>query len=157
MTQQEKDRLAAYRRDGLGCTEIARRLSLSVNTVKSYCRRNGLSGYEKNGIGATGNREVKKRNPEGSNDRQAAGELPREGSTCPQCGQSFDSSVHSRPKRFCSDCCRMAWWHAHRGEEKGAVNRRCPQCGRVFRTSRVQKYCSHACYTVHRFGGQRDE
>lgn len=29
----------------------------------------------------------------------------------------------------------------------------CPQCGGVFRTDREQKYCSHACYIAHRFGG----
>ena len=42
MTKDEKSRIAAMRRDGMGYTKIALELGLSENTVKSYCRRNGL-------------------------------------------------------------------------------------------------------------------
>ena len=42
MTNGEKMMITQQRRQGLGYTEIARKLGLSVNTVKSYCRRNGI-------------------------------------------------------------------------------------------------------------------
>ena len=40
MTSAEKKLIGQYRRQGMGSTEIAEKLNLSVNTVKSYCRRN---------------------------------------------------------------------------------------------------------------------
>lgn len=149
MTQQEKDRIAAYRQGGAGCAEIAQRLSLSVNTVKSFCRRNGLNGSR----AVNGGRSMNAHPPTGSNAGRPAGEPRGERTLCPQCGAAFESAARPRSKRFCSGRCRLAWWHAHRSEEKGAVNRKCPQCGSVFRTGREQKYCSHACYIAHRFGG----
>ena len=42
MTNGEKLMIAQQRRQGLGYTEIARKLGMSVNTVKSYCQRNGI-------------------------------------------------------------------------------------------------------------------
>ena len=69
------------------------------------------------------------------------------------CGEKMELQPHRKPKRFCSDACRLRWWHAHRDMEKNAADRRCFSCGRVFRSSRDQKYCSHACYIKARFGG----
>ncbi len=42
MTSAEKKLIDQYRRQGMRSTEIAEKLSLSVNTVKSYCRRNTI-------------------------------------------------------------------------------------------------------------------
>lgn len=42
MTNGEKMLITQQRRQGLGHTEIARKLGLSVNTVKSFCQRNGI-------------------------------------------------------------------------------------------------------------------
>lgn len=42
MTNGEKMLITQQRRQGLGYTEIARKLGMSVNTVKSYCQRNGI-------------------------------------------------------------------------------------------------------------------
>ena len=42
MTNGEKRLITQQRRQGLGYTEIARKLGMSVNTVKSYCQRNGI-------------------------------------------------------------------------------------------------------------------
>ena len=42
MTNGEKVQIVQMRKRGLGYTEIARSLGMSVNTVKSYCQRNGL-------------------------------------------------------------------------------------------------------------------
>ena len=42
MTNGEKILITRQRRQGLGYAEIVRKLGMSVNTVKSYCRRNGI-------------------------------------------------------------------------------------------------------------------
>ena len=42
MTKEETQRVDALRRKGMGYGAIARELGLSVNTVKSYCRRHAL-------------------------------------------------------------------------------------------------------------------
>ncbi len=43
MTKEEKQRVEALRRQGTGYGAIAWELGLSVNTVKSYCRRDRKS------------------------------------------------------------------------------------------------------------------
>ena len=43
MTNEQRLRIAAYRKTGMGYKQIAKELDLSANSVKSYCRRNGLS------------------------------------------------------------------------------------------------------------------
>ncbi len=44
MTDQEKQRIAVMRSLGESYNEIAGKLNLSVNTVKTFCRRNQLTG-----------------------------------------------------------------------------------------------------------------
>ena len=43
MTNEQRLQIAAYRKTGMGYKQIAKELDLSANSVKSYCRRNGLS------------------------------------------------------------------------------------------------------------------
>ena len=43
MTPDEKNRLTALRKAGRSYTEIADTLGISKNTVKTFCRRNGLN------------------------------------------------------------------------------------------------------------------
>ena len=94
MTVAEKNYIIRYRQMGKSCTEIARALGLSVNTVKSFCQRNGIA-------------------PIG----QATGTSPAE-TLCLYCGEKIKFQPHRKPKRFCSDACRLRWWHAHRDMEK---------------------------------------
>lgn len=44
MTNEEKDQIIQMRKNGVSCTKIGRALGLSENTVKTFCRRNGLIG-----------------------------------------------------------------------------------------------------------------
>lgn len=123
MTKEEKLRVDALRRKGMGYGAIAGELGLSVNTVKSYCRRHALP----------------------------------DGTACEACGAPIVQVAGRKRKRFCSDACRNAWWNAH----LGLVQRRavrtviCAGCGRPFEAygRAPRKYCSHACYVAHRFGG----
>ena len=127
MTNGEKMLIAQHRRQGLGFAEIARKLGMSVNTVKSYCQRNGIKPAGKTAV--------------------------QSGSTCRQCGNTLEHTPGRKKKQFCSDACRLRWWHEHRDMSKTAKETKCAACGREFVTDRVQKYCSHACYIAARFGG----
>ena len=132
MTNTEKNNIVRYRKAGKGCTEIAGMLGLSVNTVKSFCRRHGIS-------------------PETASPAAVPADA-----VCRQCGASVVRQPHRKHKHFCSDACRLAWWHAHRDQAQNAVERRCQQCGTIFRSVREQKYCSRACYFNARYGGQNN-
>ena len=127
MTNGEKILIAQQRRQGLGYTEIAQKLGMSVNTVKSFCRRNGIKPICKSA--GTGK------------------------DTCRQCGSTLEHTPGRKKKQFCSDACRLQWWHAHRDMSKTARGAKCAACGQEFITDRTQKYCSHACYISARFGG----
>ena len=91
MTSEQKRLIDQYRRQGMGSTEIAEKLSLSVNTVKSYCRRNTVL-------------------------TAAADDGAAPSSICKQCGRLMAGGQDRRGKQFCSDRCRYQWWHLHRGE-----------------------------------------
>ena len=130
MTSEQKRFIDQYRRQGMGSTEIAEKLSLSVNTVKSYCRRNAVETAATDGGAA----------PSG---------------ICKQCGKLMTGGQDRRGKQFCSDRCRYQWWHLHRGESLNATEHTCQRCGRAFRTNRQQKYCCHNCYIMARFGGRK--
>ena len=132
MTNAERDYIIRYRQAGKNCAEIARVLGLSANTVKSFCQRNSIV-------------------PIAPNTQASLTALSE--TVCLCCGEKVKQQPHRKPKRFCSDACRLHWWHSHRDMDKNAVDRRCFSCGRVFRSSREQKYCSHACYIKARFGG----
>lgn len=42
MTHEEKKQIGKMRAAGMSYTRIAESLDISINSVKSYCRRNGL-------------------------------------------------------------------------------------------------------------------
>ena len=139
MTIAEKNLIDIYRKNGMGCTEIARNLNLSVNTVKSYCRRNNVTASA-----------VSKRSGE------TVEELKAKGNKCRQCGAVLQQTAHRKARQFCSDACRLQWWHTNRHASANAEEKVCPACRMRFVTNRGQKYCSHACYIASRFGVKSD-
>lgn len=128
MTRGEKLMIAQYRAQGLGYTAIADTLGMPKNTVKSFCQRNGL----------------------GKDITVPAEPVP--GHICRQCGENLGQPSHRKTRRFCSDACRLTWWHAHRDHGRNAKQRVCPACQKEFATDRRQTYCSHTCYIRARFG-----
>lgn len=135
MTNNEKTIVASMRRAGAGYKKIAQELRLSENTIKSYCRRNGLTSTE----------------PE-----PEIVMVPTE-KTCLFCGESFIQYPGRKVKKFCSAECRNKYWNAHIGDEKRKAMETysCPHCGNQFYAyaGHGRKYCSHACYISARFGG----
>lgn len=128
MTDVQKEKIRYWRMEGLGYGEIATRLGLPENTVKSFCRRNSLTGT-------------------------AATEAS---TACRHCGQPLAKSPGRKGRKFCCEACRRAWWKANPElvERKAFYRLACVRCGREFESygNKRRKYCSHACYIAERFG-----
>jgi len=125
MTSTQRDHLRGLRQAGKSYGQIAEALALSENTVKSFCRREGILA------------------------------VPESGDLCPRCGKPMAPTTRGTRRRFCSDTCRYAWNFAHRVlGEKNAVSKRCACCGKSFFSypSSGRKYCSRACYMRDRYG-----
>jgi predicted transcriptional regulator len=126
MNNQQKKAIQQLREEGQSYARIAELLSISQNTVQSYCRRNNLTGV------ALPNSE------------------PVDETFCRQCGAPLMQIIGKKKKQYCSDQCRMAWWNAH----PEAVNHKslreftCQTCARAFEDygKRERKFCSRACY-----------
>ena len=138
MTANDKSRIAAMRKAGVGYTKIARELGLSENTVKSFSRRNGLTSYA-------------------AQEEPESVPVPEE-YNCIFCGTQFIQYPGRKAKKFCSAECRNKYWNAHIGDEKRQAMETyvCPACGKQFYAyaGHKRKYCSHGCYISARFGGR---
>lgn len=134
MTEPEIIIITRMRESGATYAAIAVHLSLSQNTIKSFCQRKGIQP-------------------------QAELRPVSEFRFCAQCGQPITQQENRKPKRFCSDQCRSRWWNRHRQElsKKTAVVTTCACCGNRFESypQEHRKYCCHACYIKARFGGER--
>lgn len=132
MTAEEKRILATYRKQGIGYKKIAQLMGLSVNTVKTYCKRNALGGMITVSPCSTEK-------------------------ACKYCGATLVQTPGRKRRIFCSDVCRSKWWNAH----PELVNHRserqviCAYCGQSFSVTKnsTRKYCSHNCYIADRFHG----
>ena len=133
MTNEERLLITSLRSDGLGYGTIAKKVGLSANTVKSFCRRN----------------MAKKDEPKAGTHK------------CLCCGIPVPQTAGRKEKKFCSDKCRNRWWnaHLHQVNRKAVHDAVCQHCGRTFAVyGRVKrKYCTHECYIAHRFGSVSHE
>lgn len=131
MTNEQKEKIIRFRRQGFGYADIERELGISKNTVKSFCRRNGLM--------------VSNSKPVDDRDR------------CRECGNPLVQQEKKKRWIFCCKACREKWWteHADRIDRKAIYEFSCAGCGKVFTAygNSKRKYCSHGCYITHRFGG----
>ena len=139
MTPDEKSRLTALRQAGCSYAEIAGELGISKNTVKTFCRRNGLTGEAENALIT----ETLKH---------------QEGRMCPNCGKPVIQPQGRKEKKFCSYTCRNRWWNSHMDlvNRKAIYTYTCPTCGTAFTAygNNHRKYCCHECYIADRFGGR---
>lgn len=126
MTNLQKEQIKAMRLQGIGYIKIGEALGISDNTVRSFCRRNGLGETSKNTV------------------------------ACKQCGRPVKVTPKQKPKKFCSDACRTAWWNSHLDcvARKAVYEYTCAHCGNSFTAygNKNRKYCCHACYIADRFG-----
>ncbi|WP_298030988.1 RNA polymerase subunit sigma-70 [uncultured Dysosmobacter sp.] len=140
MTDTQKDRIRQMKADGVGYIKIARELGLSENTVKSFCRREGLNGKALDGMSPAPGTDI---------------------GICPCCGTKVVQNPGRKMKKFCSDKCRNKWWNSHQDRVKRRAHYEfvCAYCKKPFTAygNAGRKYCSHACYVADRFGGGADE
>lgn len=133
MTEKQKLQIRYYRQEGYGYTAIAHKLGISINTVKTHCRRSGLTGIASK----------------------------KQYTFCCHCDKMLDEATKKTGQRFCSEQCRRAWWKEHPELviRKAYYSMTCAHCGEVFRSygNKNRKYCCHACYIAARFGVDRNE
>ena len=135
MTNKQKDEIIYFRKQGLGYADIGRELGISKNTVKSFCRRNGMT--------------------------VSSSKLADNKDRCRECGKPITQQEKRKKRIFCCKACREKWWteHADRIDRKAVYTFTCAGCGRTFTAygNKSRKYCSHDCYIADRFGGDADE
>lgn len=126
MTAKEIEKITRLQQDGYGYKRIAAVTGLSVNTVKSYCRRHPLA-------------ETKDTEQDG---------------ICRFCGKKLVQTPHKRKRCFCSDACRMDWWNAHpeKVNRKAVYTFLCAYCGQPFESygNEHRKFCSRRCFGLSR-------
>ena len=83
MTKEQKEKIIRFRRQGLGYADIGRELDISKETVKSFCRRNGLM----------------------VSDSKPADEKDR----CRECGKPLVQQDKMKRRIFCCKACREKW------------------------------------------------
>ena len=130
MANQQKDRIITLRGRGKGYGSIACEVGVSEGTVKSFCRRNNLTPVCLDGQS-----------------------LPAV-DICGYCGLPLTQSPGTKKKRFCSDECRLNWWHAHPEAmaQRAIYHFMCGYCDAVFESygNANRKYCSLACASAAR-------
>ena len=131
MTDFEKSQIRQLQEKGYGYKKIATTLSLSVNAVKGYMRRN---------------------NPIEAKLQAEAAE-----GRCEACGKAFVQIPNGRTRRFCCAKCRTQWWNSHldQVQRKAYYTLICPHCGQEFISYGNKKriYCSRECYALARSKG----
>lgn len=127
MTDEERNRVRTLRNRGLSYKQVADEVGLSINTVKTFCRRD--------------NRNPAPETAEGF---------------CRFCGKKLIQAPGARSRKYCSRKCKEKYWTAHRSElaHKITYTCTCAHCGKefTFYGKRDRKYCSKECYFAERFG-----
>ena len=141
MTGEQKQKIQDMRLQGSSYGLIAGSLGLSVNTVKSFFRRNNLTACDAS-------------NDTGIEDK-SEDKCEENKEICKQCGKRLEQTTKAKPKTFCCDKCRFDWWNINRDKAKRKPIHQlaCACCGTVFNSHDInRKYCRHACYIAARFG-----
>lgn len=128
MKDKQKQQIIALRRDGAGYGSIANQLGLSINTVKSFCRRHSLAAPPTDSLCEQCGRPIAQ-NP-----------------------------GRKRKRFCCDACRNKWWnSHLDLVKRKAVYTFTCPACGKEFTVygNTHRKFCSHACYIAYRFEGVR--
>jgi len=136
LTANQKARIFNLHQQGVSALKIADTLGLSVNTVKSFCRR--------------------KQSPVCDISEKPS---PVE-TKCKNCGQPLIQRPKQKRRRFCDDYCRLAWWGKHRDclNRKALYPAVCAHCYKNFYSygNKNRKYCCHAHYIAAKLSGMKE-
>ena len=121
VTHEQAAQIEKLRESGMGYRLIANELGLSRDTVRYFC----------------------KTQDKGKNAKVRDGD---DGRYCTQCGRILHTKATGRPKKFCSDACRLRYWKEHCGNAE--VVKVCAYCGKTFNAAghKSQKYCCRDHY-----------
>ena len=139
VTPAQERLIRQARQQGAGYRTIAAAAGLDRDAVRYYCKRHGLDA------------DLKAERGEANPNAPNAG-------CCPNCGGVVAQPRRGRPRKFCSDTCRRAWWSKHSQDtlrgDRALYSRSCRHCGKTFTAygNDHRRYCSHACYIQARFG-----
>ena len=123
LSEAEKKEIIELKMTGMGSKAIAAQLHLSPNSVKTFIHRHGKDPAYIASMGM-----------------------------CPCCGARLVQIPGKKPKKFCSDACRMKWWAQHTEQmDRTLYTITCTQCGRSFESANPKrKFCGRACYADNR-------
>lgn len=137
MTLFQKEQVRRMRCEGKSYSIIAGCLGISENTIKSFSQRNNLGGMN-------------------ANSKAEQEDIGKEvNNFCKNCCRLIEHRPSKKPRKFCSDECRIAWWNSHMDlvSQKSIYHLECMRCGKPFDSygNKNRKYCTHACYIKDRF------
>lgn len=67
---------------------------------------------------------------------------------CQKCGKEF-YATNGKPRKFCSDQCRSAFYYKPKPKVREPIKKTCPICGKDFMAETYRtKYCSPSCVKV---------
>ncbi|MFQ9186978.1 MAG: RNA polymerase subunit sigma-70 [Agathobacter rectalis] len=112
MTDKEKSTIAEYRQAGYSYTQISKMMDLSINSIKTYCKRHDLGGKVAYTV-----------------------TVINTGSKYENCGKDIIQNSGRKTKRFCCDKCRNKWRNEHMDQVKRKANYvyTCMNCKKYFR------------------------
>lgn len=149
MTDEQKERIDKLRENNFSYKQVADAIGVSINTVKSYCRRQ----KEKTEAPEAEKTPREKGNPKAENTKSYNTSNTE---VCRYCGRPLIFTPGKRKKTFCDKACRTKYWTEHRDDlpQKTSYTFRCAHCGKEFTIygKRERKYCSPECYFADRFG-----
>ena len=139
MTVLQKNDILRLYYDGMNYNEIAETLGIPKNTVKTFYWRNKKSEND-----LSDNSGIKIKN--------------NIANQCAHCNKPLEQKQKQKPRRFCSDACRLAWWSKNRSNlnRKSVYSLICAHCENGFDSygNKNRKYCRHECYIAARFGNR---
>jgi hypothetical protein len=141
MNDKQKEHVRKLRSIGYSYRKISVVMHLNINSVKSFCQRNGLGGA--------------------ANPPARPADYSGDVTFCANCGNEIHQQAKRKKKKFCCDECRNEWWNSH----PDAVDRKawyeftCKACGKTFMAygAKNRKYCSFDCYINDRFSTCQNE
>lgn len=127
MREKQRSEIIRMRQEGTAFSKISEITGISVNTVKSFCRRKGVKVC-RNVVHSGG---------------------------CMECGKPLLQADGRKRRKFCSDACRVKWWNSHPEavNRRAVYHFRCARCGKEFSSygNASRRFCSHRCYIDFRF------
>ena len=127
MTEEQKIKIRLLRAQNLTFTQISEQMGISRNTIKSFMRREASQKV------VLQNKDV-----------------------CLHCGKILSQLPKTKPRKFCCESCRNAYWNTHRylSKQNNSPYVICAYCRKPFNSHgrRNRKYCCRKCYINARFG-----